>query len=126
MLMFSSPARLSAFVLRCFLQARAHMFIDESVLTRTTIWLGAQQETDGAFLEPGRVIHTELQGGLDSSVSLTAYVLVALLEDGEYHVWDLGVVLYTLTVKTDKAAPRRRCGSGVVLGRKIKVTRINN
>ncbi|KAI4875836.1 hypothetical protein NFI96_005885 [Prochilodus magdalenae] len=90
---FSGSTWLSAFVLRCFLQARAHMFIDESVLTRTTIWLGAQQETDGSFLEPGRVIHTELQGGLDSSVSLTAYVLVALLEDGEYHVWDSGVVL---------------------------------
>lgn len=44
-------------------------------------WLSAQQGADGRFEEPGRVIHTELQGGLDGPVSLTAYVLIALLED---------------------------------------------
>ena len=32
---------------------------------------------------------------------------------------------YTLILKRI-AAPRRRCGSAVVLGRRIKVTRINN
>ncbi|KAG9283112.1 CD109 antigen isoform X1 [Astyanax mexicanus] len=80
----SGSTWLSAFVLRCFLQARAFIFIDESVLLRTASWLIAQQTSDGAFKEPGRVIHTELQGGLDSSVSLTAYVLMAFLEDVSY------------------------------------------
>ncbi|XP_036438060.1 CD109 antigen isoform X2 [Colossoma macropomum] len=81
----SGSTWLSAFVLRCFLQARAFIYIDEAVLMRTAYWLSAQQGPDGAFQEPGRVIHTELQGGLDSSVSLTAYVLMALLEDVEYN-----------------------------------------
>lgn len=88
----SSAARLSAFVLRCFLQARQFIFIDTAILLRTTNWLRAQQRADGSFAEPGRVLHTELQGGLDSPVSLTAYVLLALLEDVEYKVSTLGWV----------------------------------
>lgn len=73
-------------MLRCFLQARPFISIDARVLHRAGAWLGAQQGADGRFEEHGRVIHTELQGGLDGSVSLTAYVLIALLEDGEIRV----------------------------------------
>ncbi|XP_076612690.1 CD109 antigen [Chaetodon auriga] len=76
----SGSTWLSAFVLRCFLQARPFISIDAHVLQRVAAWLGAQQGADGRFEEPGRVIHTELQGGLDGPVSLTAYVLIALLE----------------------------------------------
>lgn len=78
--------RLSAFVLRCFLQAQGFISIDPMVIQRTAYWLLAHQNADGSFDEPGRVIHTELQGGLDGPVSLTAYVLIALLEDAEYRV----------------------------------------
>ncbi|XP_062324493.1 CD109 antigen isoform X2 [Osmerus eperlanus] len=80
----SGSTWLSAFVLRCFLQAQRFIYIDPMVLSGTGFWLGAQQRFDGAFLEPGRVIHTELQGGLDGPVSLTAYVLMAYLEDGDF------------------------------------------
>ncbi|KAM9840307.1 CD109 antigen [Aulostomus maculatus] len=79
----SGSSWLSAFVLRCFLQARPFISIDASVLHRVAAWLGSQQGSDGRFEEPGRVIHTELQGGLDGPVSLTAYVLIALLEDAD-------------------------------------------
>ncbi|XP_026185360.1 CD109 antigen [Mastacembelus armatus] len=77
----SGSSWLTAFVLRCFLQARPFISIDSHVLHKAAAWLGAQQGPDGRFNEPGRVIHTELQGGLDGPVSLTAYVLIALLED---------------------------------------------
>ncbi|XP_056150214.1 CD109 antigen [Lampris incognitus] len=77
----SGSTWLTAFVLRCFLQARPFISIDPLVLQRAAAWLGSQQGVDGRFLEPGRVIHTELQGGLDGPVALTAYVLMALLED---------------------------------------------
>ncbi|XP_076874173.1 CD109 antigen [Brachyhypopomus gauderio] len=80
----SGSTWLTAFVLKCFLQARASVFIDPAVLMRAAGWLSAQQTPTGTFQEPGRVIHTELQGALDGPVSLTAYVLVALLEDPEY------------------------------------------
>ncbi|KAG9336131.1 hypothetical protein JZ751_002478 [Albula glossodonta] len=80
----SGSTWLSAFVLRCFLQARQFISIDAAVISRTVSWLVDQQKPDGSFNEPGRVIHTELQGGLDSSISLTAYTLMALLEDETY------------------------------------------
>ncbi|RVE56091.1 hypothetical protein OJAV_G00232690 [Oryzias javanicus] len=76
----SGSTWLSAFVLRCFLQAQKFIVVDSNVLLRVASWISAQQGADGRFEEPGRVIHTELQGGLDGSVSLTAYVLMALLE----------------------------------------------
>ncbi|KAK7151233.1 hypothetical protein R3I93_012237 [Phoxinus phoxinus] len=53
-------------------------------MQRTAYWLSVHQDPDGSFRESGQVIHTELQGGLDGPVSLTAYVLIALLEDTEY------------------------------------------
>uniref|UniRef100_A0A3B3DWJ9 CD109 molecule n=1 Tax=Oryzias melastigma TaxID=30732 RepID=A0A3B3DWJ9_ORYME len=76
----SGSTWLSAFVLRCFLQAQKFIVVDSNVLLRVASWISAQQGPDGRFEEPGRVIHTELQGGLDGSLSLTAYVLIALLE----------------------------------------------
>ncbi|XP_034059076.1 CD109 antigen-like isoform X2 [Gymnodraco acuticeps] len=79
----SGSTWLSAFVLRCFLQARPFIRIDPHVLQRAAVWLRAQQGRDGRYLEPGRVIHSGLQGGLDGPVSLTAYVLIALLEDSD-------------------------------------------
>ncbi|XP_015234471.1 PREDICTED: CD109 antigen-like [Cyprinodon variegatus] len=77
----SGSTWLSAFVLRCFLQARPFISMDDHVLQRAAAWVAMQQGADGRMLEPGRVIHTELQGGLDGPVSLTSYVLIALLED---------------------------------------------
>uniref|UniRef100_A0A667Y5Q2 CD109 molecule n=1 Tax=Myripristis murdjan TaxID=586833 RepID=A0A667Y5Q2_9TELE len=72
----SGSSWLSAFVLRCFLQARSFVFIQQEVVQRAAAWLAAQQGADGSFEEPGRVIHTALQGGLDGPVALTAYVLI--------------------------------------------------
>ncbi|XP_054475011.1 CD109 antigen [Anoplopoma fimbria] len=79
----SGSTWLTAFVLRCFLQARPFVGIDAVVLQRAAAWLAAQQGADGRLDEHGRVIHTELKGGLDGIVSLTAYGLIALLEDGD-------------------------------------------
>ncbi|KAG7226237.1 hypothetical protein INR49_002987, partial [Caranx melampygus] len=76
---------MTAFVLRCFLQAQPYMQIDQSVVTRAMTWLLKHQGPQGEFIEVGRLIHTEMQGGLDNSpVALTAYVLIALLEDETY------------------------------------------
>lgn len=56
------------------------------MLRNVAAFLGAQQGVDGKFEEHGSVIHTELQGALDGPVSLTAYVLIALLEDNDIKV----------------------------------------
>ncbi|XP_027896681.1 CD109 antigen isoform X1 [Xiphophorus couchianus] len=78
----SGSTWLTAFVLRCLLQAQPWVGVDGRVLESAAAWLAVQQAAGGAAAEPGTVIHSELQGGLDGPVSLTAYVLVALLEDG--------------------------------------------
>ncbi|XP_071355028.1 CD109 antigen-like [Trachinotus anak] len=81
----SGSTWLTAFVLRCFLQAQPYMQIDQSVLTKAMTWLLKHQGSQGEFSEVGRLIHTEMQGGLDNGpVALTAYVLMALLEDETY------------------------------------------
>ncbi|XP_067470944.1 CD109 antigen-like [Thunnus thynnus] len=81
----SGSTWLTAFVLRCFLQAQPYMQIDQSVLIRAMTWLLGHQGPQGEFSEVGRLIHTEMQGGLDNGpVALTAYVLMALLEDNTY------------------------------------------
>ncbi|XP_068564419.1 CD109 antigen [Cebidichthys violaceus] len=88
----SGSTWLTAFVLRCFLQARPFVAIDAVVLQRAAVWLVAQQGADGRSEEHGDVIHTELLGGLDGPVSLTAYVLIALLEDKDIRAQSGGPV----------------------------------
>ncbi|KAK2826253.1 hypothetical protein Q5P01_020467 [Channa striata] len=76
---------LTAFVLRCFIQAQTYIQIEQSVLTRAMTWLLKRQGLRGEFSEVGSLIHAEMQGGLEKGpVALTAYVLIALLEDETY------------------------------------------
>uniref|UniRef100_A0A8C1EJF4 CD109 molecule n=1 Tax=Cyprinus carpio carpio TaxID=630221 RepID=A0A8C1EJF4_CYPCA len=100
----SGSTWLSAFVLRCFLQAQDFISIDRMVMQRMAYWLLAHQNSDGSFNEPGRVIHTELQGGLDGPVSLTAYVLIALLEDAEYRSAYEGSISSAVSYLTSRLA----------------------
>ncbi|XP_069462356.1 CD109 antigen-like [Ambystoma mexicanum] len=81
----SGSTWLTAFVLKCFAEARSFIFVDEAVLKKSLAWLVQHLNNDtGEFLEPGRVIHTELQSGENGSVSVTAYILIALVEGGIY------------------------------------------
>uniref|UniRef100_A0A8D0CAT7 CD109 antigen n=2 Tax=Salvator merianae TaxID=96440 RepID=A0A8D0CAT7_SALMN len=76
----SGSTWLSAFVLRSFVQAQPFIDIDLYILEKTASWIVKYQRPSGEFWEPGKVLHTELQGGTKSSVSLTAYITAALLE----------------------------------------------
>ncbi|KAL4676032.1 hypothetical protein H8959_010177, partial [Pygathrix nigripes] len=80
----SGSTWLSAFVLRCFLEADPYIDIDQNVLHRTYTWLKERQKSNGEFWEPGRVIHSELQGGNKSPVTLTAYIVTSLLGYRKY------------------------------------------
>ncbi|XP_027708747.1 CD109 antigen isoform X1 [Vombatus ursinus] len=80
----SGSTWLSAFVLRCFLQASPYIDIDQDVLHRTYSWLKKHKKPNGEFWEPGRVIHSDLQGGTNSPVTLTAYILTSLLGYQKY------------------------------------------
>ncbi|NXW76784.1 CD109 protein, partial [Hirundo rustica] len=75
----SGSTWLSAFVLRCFLQARPFIDIDEDVLMDTAKWIVRHQKLNGEFQEPGRVLHSDLQGGTNNPITLTAYIVSSLL-----------------------------------------------
>ncbi|NXT27832.1 CD109 protein, partial [Syrrhaptes paradoxus] len=75
----SGSTWLSAFVLRCFLQARPFIDVDQNVLVDTAKWIVRHQKLNGEFSEPGKVLHSDLQGGTNNAVTLTAYVMSSLL-----------------------------------------------
>lgn len=74
---------LTAFVLKCFAQAKELIYIDDSILNEAVDWLTAHQNKDGSFDAVGFVHHQEMLGGLQGKAALTAYVAIALLEAGE-------------------------------------------
>uniref|UniRef100_A0A0N5A8I1 NTR domain-containing protein n=1 Tax=Syphacia muris TaxID=451379 RepID=A0A0N5A8I1_9BILA len=75
---------LTAFVLRSFKQAQQFIYIDEQILQNSIAFLNAQQQQEnGAFAERGEVHDKFIQGGaIEGGITLTAYVLIALLENG--------------------------------------------
>ncbi|KAK0139942.1 CD109 antigen [Merluccius polli] len=83
----SGSTWLTAFVLRSFLQAQPYMLVDQSVVSRAAGWLVTNQGPGGDFAEAGRVIHTEMRRCRDDCpAALTAFVVMALLEDKTYAV----------------------------------------
>jgi len=79
-----SPAStwLSAFVNKVFCQATRYIKddIDNNVLCDTLKFLESIQASDGSFPEGYPVIHKEMIGGVASKLSLTAFVLISLME----------------------------------------------
>ncbi|KAM8924712.1 alpha-2-macroglobulin-like protein 1 [Pelodytes ibericus] len=71
---------LTAFVVKCFAQARAYIFIDDNVINNAVEWLGSLQQAGGCFVTRGTLIHTLMKGGVEDDVSLSAYITAALLE----------------------------------------------
>lgn len=77
---------LTAFVVRSFAQARRFIFIDEEDLNHSTQWIIQKQLENGCFPSIGSVLRQEMKGGVGENQqflsTLTAYVLIALLESG--------------------------------------------
>ncbi|XP_048013066.1 pregnancy zone protein-like isoform X2 [Megalobrama amblycephala] len=73
---------LTAFVLRTFALARQFIFIDPHVLQSAKDWLISKQGSDGCFIQQGTLHHYDMKGGVGDSVTMTAYVVVSLLELG--------------------------------------------
>ncbi|XP_032869077.1 alpha-2-macroglobulin-like [Amblyraja radiata] len=71
---------LTAFVLRSFLHARPYIFIDETVLREAATFLTAHRLPTGCFASVGQLFNSALKGGVDDTVSLSAYVTTSLLE----------------------------------------------
>jgi CD109 antigen len=101
---------LSAFVIRSFNRARQFLGanLDQQVLDEAMGYIINRQTSTGAFEEPkgGRVIHTEMQGGASKGVPLTAYVLIALLENFEDRPNNADSLTSQLRDAIDKATRR--------------------
>lgn len=66
---------------RSFRQAQPYITIEDRVIDDALQWLSANQAVNGSFPEVGKVSHTDMQGGAGKGVPLTAYVLLAFLEN---------------------------------------------
>ncbi|VDO96673.1 unnamed protein product [Soboliphyme baturini] len=76
---------LTAFVVRSFKQAAPYVHVDSDKLKASIRYLLKQQKENGAFEESGQVHHIGLQGGSgQSGVPLTAFVMMAMLENEVY------------------------------------------
>jgi CD109 antigen len=74
---------LTAFVLKCFAQAKGLIYIDQTILDEAETWIISHQNDDGSFDQVGFVCHEEMLGGVQGKTALTAYAAIALLEAGE-------------------------------------------
>lgn len=77
----SGSTWLTAFVARSFRQAAEHIPIEERIINESLSFLHGVQAENGSFPEVGTVIHRWMQSGAGSGVALTAYTLLAFLEN---------------------------------------------
>ncbi|XP_065269692.1 alpha-2-macroglobulin-like protein 1 [Emys orbicularis] len=74
---------LTAFVAKCFGQARPYIFLDDKNIRDALSWLQIYQLPSGCFRSVGKLFHTAMKGGMDGEVPLAAYITAAHLEIGE-------------------------------------------
>ncbi|NXC99537.1 A2ML1 protein, partial [Certhia familiaris] len=73
---------LTAFVVKCFVQAKPYIYLDNQIIQAALTWLEFHQLPSGCFKNVGQLFHTFMKGGVDGEVSLTAYITAAYLEAG--------------------------------------------
>ncbi|NP_001093623.2 uncharacterized protein LOC100101650 precursor [Danio rerio] len=73
---------LTAFVMRTFGLARSFTYIDPNVLQSAKDWLISKQGSNGCFVQQGTLYHNDMRGGVGDNVTMTGYIVAALLEIG--------------------------------------------
>ncbi|NXM61047.1 A2ML1 protein, partial [Illadopsis cleaveri] len=71
---------LTAFVARSFGQASSYIYIDKGHVRSALRWLQEHQLPSGCFQSVGKLFNNDLKGGVDDTISLTAYIAAALVE----------------------------------------------
>ncbi|XP_050529257.1 CD109 antigen-like isoform X2 [Daktulosphaira vitifoliae] len=72
---------LTAYVVKSFRQAMPYIPIEEKIIIDGLQWLANNQASNGSFPEVGKVSHSAMQGGSAKGLALTAYTLIAFLEN---------------------------------------------
>ncbi|KAL5005777.1 hypothetical protein ScPMuIL_016935 [Solemya velum] len=76
-----SSTWLTAFVMKIFCQAKNFVHVDDkNAICSGVEWLTSQQTGEGQFIEAYWVHHKEMIGGVNGDASMTAFVLISLLE----------------------------------------------
>lgn len=78
----ASSIWLTSFVVKTLAAGSKFVAIDSRVQAESGSFIAKQQNKDGSFNEPGRVIHQDMQGSAGAGIALTVYVTTALLEAG--------------------------------------------
>ncbi|XP_067933198.1 alpha-2-macroglobulin-like protein 1 [Watersipora subatra] len=76
---------LTAFVVKCFAQASAYIYIDPRLQQESIEYFESKQNSNGCFPQVGLVHSKYMQGGMgrrQDSTALTAYILISMLEAG--------------------------------------------
>ncbi|NXD41920.1 A2ML1 protein, partial [Copsychus sechellarum] len=73
---------LTAFVVKCFVQAKPYIYLDNQIIQAALTWLEFHQLPSGCFRNVGQLFHTFMKGGVDGEVLLAAYITAAYLEAG--------------------------------------------
>nr|XP_031361144.1 alpha-2-macroglobulin-like protein 1 [Lonchura striata domestica] len=73
---------LTAFVVKCFVQAKPYIYLDNQIIQAALTWLEFHQLPSGCFKNVGQLFHTFMKGGVDGEVPLAAYITAAYLEAG--------------------------------------------
>ncbi|XP_051740157.1 alpha-2-macroglobulin-like isoform X2 [Ctenopharyngodon idella] len=71
---------LTAFVLRSFGRAQKYIFIDPEIIQSAKQWLINRRDSDGCFLQQGRLFNNRMKGGVNDKATMTAYITASLLE----------------------------------------------
>ncbi|XP_057327735.1 CD109 antigen-like isoform X1 [Microplitis mediator] len=77
----SGSTWLTAFVARSFKQAAEYITIENRIINEALLWLSNVQAPNGSFPEVGHVSHRDMQGGASKGLALTAFSLIAFLEN---------------------------------------------
>ncbi|XP_015601908.1 CD109 antigen isoform X2 [Cephus cinctus] len=77
----SGSTWLTAFVVKSFKQATEYVSIEDRIIDEALRWLASNQAVNGSFPEVGRVNHRDMQGGAAKGLALTAFTLIAFLEN---------------------------------------------
>ncbi|XP_058245373.1 alpha-2-macroglobulin-like protein 1 [Hemibagrus wyckioides] len=76
----SGSTWLTAFVMKSFGNAMRYIFVDQVFVDQAKAWLGQQQQDNGCFASVGQLFHTDMKGGVNDEVTLSAYITAAMLE----------------------------------------------
>lgn len=78
----SGSTWLTAYVVRSFYQASQFIEVDFDDLKSSIDWLKGLQDSSGCFRSVGKLCHKDMLGGINNDLTLSAYVVISLLEAG--------------------------------------------